>query len=44
MRGCAETMVTHLNAAFARIWTLNKQNNVLELQVSSECIPTLMAP
>ncbi|MBD2252285.1 ATP-binding protein [Nostoc parmelioides] len=35
MRGCAETMVTHLNAAFARIWTLNKQNNVLELQVSS---------
>ncbi|WP_414755022.1 PAS domain S-box protein [Anabaena sp. CCY 9910] len=35
MRGCAETMVTHLNAAFARIWTLNKQNNILELQVSS---------
>ncbi|MDZ8187812.1 MAG: PAS domain S-box protein [Nostoc sp. ChiSLP02] len=35
MRGCTEALVQHLDAAFARIWTLNKQENVLELQVSS---------
>ncbi|MBD2503450.1 PAS domain S-box protein [Anabaena azotica] len=35
MQGCTQAMVKHLNAAFARIWTLNKQDNVLELQVSS---------
>ncbi|GAB4376260.1 MAG: hypothetical protein Kow00121_23070 [Elainellaceae cyanobacterium] len=31
---CAEAVVKHFNAAFARIWTLNKDNNVLELQSS----------
>jgi len=32
---CAETLVLNLNAAFARIWTLNKAENVLELQSSA---------
>lgn len=31
----AEAMVQHLGAAFARIWTLNKGANVLELQASA---------
>ncbi|BAY79454.1 multi-sensor signal transduction histidine kinase (plasmid) [Nostoc linckia NIES-25] len=35
MRRCTEALVQHLNVAFARIWTLNKRENVLELQVSS---------
>ncbi|BCL33607.1 PAS domain S-box protein [Nostoc sp. MS1] len=35
MQGCTQAIVRHLDAAFARIWTLNKQDNVLELQVSS---------
>jgi PAS domain S-box-containing protein len=32
---CAEAVVKHLNAAFARIWTINKDQNVLELQASA---------
>jgi two-component system cell cycle sensor histidine kinase/response regulator CckA len=32
---CAEAMVKHLHAAFARVWTLNRAENVLELQASS---------
>lgn len=35
MQGCSKAIVKHLNAAFARIWILNKQENILELQVSS---------
>ncbi|UKO96251.1 PAS domain S-box protein [Nostoc sp. UHCC 0870] len=35
MRHCTEALVKNLDAAFARIWLLNPQNNVLELQVSS---------
>ncbi|MDQ3253706.1 MAG: PAS domain S-box protein, partial [Acidobacteriota bacterium] len=35
LRRCAEVIVRHLDAAFARIWTLNKEDNVLELQVSA---------
>ncbi|WP_375467499.1 GAF domain-containing protein [uncultured Nostoc sp.] len=35
MRRCTEALVEHIDAAFARIWTLNKKDNVLELQVSS---------
>ena len=31
----AEAVVRHLDAAFARIWTLNDQQNVLELQASA---------
>jgi PAS domain S-box-containing protein len=32
---CAEAIVHHLDAASARIWTLNKEENVLELQASA---------
>ncbi len=32
---CAEVIVEHLDAAFARIWTLNSDENVLELQASA---------
>ncbi|WP_164001748.1 GAF domain-containing protein [Pyxidicoccus caerfyrddinensis] len=32
---CAEAMVRHLDAAFARIWTLEEGSNVLELQASA---------
>jgi PAS domain S-box-containing protein len=35
LRSCTDTIVRHLDAAFARIWTLNKEENVLELQASS---------
>ncbi len=31
----AEAVVRHLDAAFARVWTLNDQQNVLELQASA---------
>ena len=33
--GCTQTMVDDLGAAFARIWILNEQDHVLELQASS---------
>ncbi|HEY7218239.1 MAG TPA: GAF domain-containing protein, partial [Candidatus Binatia bacterium] len=32
---CAQAMVEHLDAAFARIWTSNSTENVLELQASA---------
>lgn len=32
---CTEAIVRDLGAAFARIWTLNKEENVLELQASA---------
>ena len=32
---CADALVLNLNAALARIWTLNKEENVLELQSSA---------
>ncbi|NDJ18157.1 GAF domain-containing protein [Myxacorys almedinensis] len=35
LKHCTDAMVQHLGAAFARIWTLNADENVLELQVSS---------
>ncbi|MEH2192829.1 MAG: PAS domain S-box protein [Nostoc sp.] len=35
MRRCTDALVEHLDAAFGRIWTLNKKENILELQVSS---------
>src|SRR5271157_3042779 len=34
-RSCSEAIVQHLDAAFARIWTLNPQQDVLELQASA---------
>ena len=35
LRGCCEAFVEHLNMAFARIWTLNRAEDVLELQASA---------
>ncbi|TAF05718.1 MAG: PAS domain S-box protein [Nostocales cyanobacterium] len=35
MLGCTDALVKHLDAAFARIWILNQEEQVLELQVSS---------
>jgi PAS domain S-box-containing protein len=35
LRGCTEAIVRHLDAAFARIWMLNKDESVLELQASA---------
>lgn len=32
---CTAAMVKHLHAAFARVWTLNRDENILELQASS---------
>ncbi|MEG4840424.1 GAF domain-containing protein [Microcoleus sp. B9-D4] len=32
---CADAVVRHLDVAFARIWTLNEEGNVLELQASA---------
>jgi PAS domain S-box-containing protein len=32
---CTDAVIKHLDAAFARIWTLNERENVLELQASS---------
>ncbi len=35
LHSCTDSIVKHLDAAFARIWTLNKDKKVLELQASS---------
>jgi PAS domain S-box-containing protein len=35
LQRCAETLVKHLDAAFARVWTLDGAENVLELQASA---------
>lgn len=35
LNDCAQALVGHLDAAFARIWTLNAAENVLELQASA---------
>lgn len=35
LQGCAEVMVKYLEPMFARIWTLNEVDNVLELQASA---------
>jgi PAS domain S-box-containing protein len=32
---CAESMVRHLGAAFSRIWTLNRETEMLELRASA---------
>src|SRR5207302_9648360 len=32
LQRCAEAVVRHLRAAFARIWTLDEEEDVLELQ------------
>nr|WP_228057388.1 PAS domain S-box protein [Tychonema sp. LEGE 07203] len=35
LQQCTDAVVRHLDAALARIWTLNEQENVLEMQASS---------
>jgi PAS domain S-box-containing protein len=35
LQRCAETLVKHLDAAFARVWTLDRAETVLELQASA---------
>ena len=35
LQTCADAVVRHLGAAFARVWTLNEQQRVLELQASA---------
>lgn len=35
LQGCTEAIVRHLDAAFARIWILNKDESVLELKASA---------
>lgn len=44
LQSCAESIVTHLDAAFARIWTLNRKENVLELQASAGMYTQLNGP
>jgi PAS domain S-box-containing protein len=44
LRQCAEALVTHLDAAFARIWTLNASEAVLELQASAGLYTHLNGP
>jgi PAS domain S-box-containing protein len=39
LRECAETIVLHLDAAFAAIWTLNEPGDMLELQASAGTFP-----
>jgi PAS domain S-box-containing protein len=35
LQRCAEAVVTHLEAAFARVWTIERDSDVLELQASA---------
>lgn len=44
LQRCTECMVRHLNAAFARIWTLDKEENVLELLASAGIYTHLDGP
>jgi len=41
---CAESMVRHLDAAFARIWTLSRDGRMLELQASAGLYAHLNGP
>lgn len=44
LHGCAAALVTHLDAAFARVWTLNEAENVLNLQASAGLYTHLDGP
>lgn len=44
LQRCAEAITVHLDAAFARIWTLNAGTNVLELQASAGMYTHLDGP
>ncbi|MBA3714383.1 MAG: PAS domain S-box protein [Pyrinomonadaceae bacterium] len=44
LRECTEALVRHLDAAFARVWTLDEAGKVLELQASSGMYTHLDGP
>ncbi len=44
LQHCAQAVVTHLDAAFAHVWTLNETDNVLELQASAGLYSHLDGP
>src|SRR5262245_51075920 len=44
LQHCAEALVSYLDAAFARIWTLNGEGKVLELQASAGIYTHLDGP
>ncbi|MBD2683389.1 MULTISPECIES: ATP-binding sensor histidine kinase [Nostoc] len=44
LQSCTQAVVQHLNAAFARIWTLNADENMLELQASAGLYTHLDGP
>ena len=44
LQRCAGALVDHLHGAFARIWTLNPQDDVLELQASAGMYTHLDGP
>jgi PAS domain S-box-containing protein len=44
LQRCAEAMVRHLDAAFARVWTLNEEEDMLELQASAGMYSHLDGP
>ncbi|HKE61472.1 MAG TPA: PAS domain-containing protein, partial [Nitrospira sp.] len=44
LQGAAEAIVRHLDAAFARIWTLNQERSILELQASAGMYTHLDGP
>ena len=44
LQRCAEALVEHLDGAFARIWTLNEQEDVLELRASAGLYTHLDGP
>jgi PAS domain S-box-containing protein len=44
LQRAAESIVRHLGAAFARVWTLNAEENVLELQASAGIYTHLDGP
>jgi PAS domain S-box-containing protein len=44
LRECVEAIVRHIDAAFARIWTLNKDQETLELQASAGIYTHLDGP
>lgn len=44
LQACAESIVRNLEAAFARIWTLNEAENVLELKASAGIYTHLDGP
>lgn len=44
LQRCAEALVKHLDAAFARVWTLDEASQVLELQASAGLYTHLDGP